>query len=110
LSLFYTLKNLYNRHFKDNKSINTKKASTKVDCAKILSFSVVGEKENLKAVSEIISKSTYLYPRMHSSINMFIDDVMNQAKENKSSKVTKIVTQVIKVILDGHLFKPEFYM
>lgn len=95
LALYFCLKPLFDKRRKET----SKKTLQQVSFDFFEDFS-----ENLQNFSKIIGKSTYLLPRLHSSVPLLV----NAAFESADSLTS--VTEIIRLLLDGYLFNEQVYL
>ena len=72
----------------------------------LMSYKLLSDKKNLKQICGLIKKQTYLYPRLHSSIPLLINELQS---EEKFQDKLKLFQQFVKIVLDDFLFNEESY-
>lgn len=98
LSLFLRLKEAYMKAVDDGMS---KGEYYDVFCYKILS-----DKRNLKSISLLIAKTTYLFPRIHSFVPLLLNEVSFEAK---TADKMKLLSQLAQALLNDYMFNDEVY-
>lgn len=73
----------------------------------IFAYKILTDRKNIKMIQALVSKQTYLYPRMHSCIGLLMNEITSG--ESKSSERARLTQQVIQSLLDEHLFNEEVY-
>ncbi|CDW85691.1 dna polymerase v-like [Stylonychia lemnae] len=74
--------------------------------ADVFNYKILTEKKNLKTISQLIQKQTYLFPRLHTSLQLLLNEIN---LESKVSDKTKITQQVIISILEESNFNEDVY-
>ena len=73
----------------------------------IFAYRILTDKKNLKMIQALVTKQTYLYPRLHSSLHLLMNEI-TQA-EVKSAERARLTQQLVMSLLDEHLFNEEVY-
>ena len=99
LSLFLTLRQIFTSpQFKDQ--------STKV--AKVLGMDVLADDNDLVRLKNIVGKSVYLYPRLHSSLPLLIKEIY--LKNASSAKLRlQLIKKLAKSLLEDYFFSEQVY-
>ena len=58
-------------------------------------------------IQVLVTKQTYLYPRLHSSLHLLMNEVTSG--EVKAQERARLTQQLIQTMLDEHLFNEEVY-
>ncbi len=98
LSLFLRLKEAYLKAVEDGMS--------KGEYYDVFTYKILSDKRNIKQISLLISKTTYLFPRIHSFIPLLLNEVSFEAK---TADKVKLLTQLSTSLLDGYMFNDEIY-
>lgn len=97
LSLYLRLKEVYHAYYSGQS-----KEFEEVFAYKVLS----SDKQNLKLIQGLISRQTYLYPRLHSCIGLLMSEI---SREEKVTDRARLAQQFLTTILTDHLFNEETY-
>lgn len=96
LSLFLRLKEFYLQNF----------AGQSKEYESLFSYKILADKKNLKLIQGLVQKTTYLYPRLHSSLPLLLNEISNEQKPQDRMKLIQTFTQSL---LDDHLLNEESY-
>ena len=72
----------------------------------VFAYKLLSEKKNLKQIASLLLRQTYLYPRLHSSVPLLLNEV---TQEPKVGDRVRLVQQVMRQLGDEHLFSEEVY-
>jgi hypothetical protein len=73
----------------------------------IFAYKLLTDKKNLKLIQGLITKQTYLYPRLHSCLPLLMNEIAQS--EGKAAEKARVTQLVIQSLLDEHLFNEEVY-
>ena len=96
LSLYLRMKEVYHSSY----------SGLSKEYEEIFAYKVLADKKNLKLIQNLISRQTFLYPRIHSSLPLLLNEIAN---EPKSSDQIKISQSFFKSIIEAHLFNDDVY-
>lgn len=65
LSLFLRLKEVYYSNY----------SGMSKEYEEIFGYKVLADKKNIKLIAKLVSKQTYLYPRLHSSVSLLMNEI-----------------------------------
>ncbi len=98
LALFLRLKESYRTGY----------AGLSKEYENLFNYNLLSDKKNLKLLQALVSRQTYLYPRLHSSLSLLLEDISN-SEETKTSDKAKLTQTLAKSLLDDHLFNEDVY-
>jgi hypothetical protein len=96
LALFLRLKEVYYQSY----------AGLSKEYEDIFAYKILADKKNMRPIRQIISKQTYLYPRLHSCLHLLMNEI--NLYESKAQDKANVTRQFIQSILDEH-FDEEVY-
>lgn len=65
LALYLRLKGIYNEHY----------AGLSKEYEEVFAYKVLADKKSLRAITGLITRQTYLYPRLHSSLSLLLREI-----------------------------------
>eukprot|EP00347_Sterkiella_histriomuscorum_P004007 403362109 len=98
LGLFLRLKEAYQAGQADGMS--------KGEYSEVFNYKILADKKNLKQVCYLVQRQTYLYPRLHSSLPLLLNEI---SSESKTADKAKLMQQLINSVIVEFLFNDEVF-
>lgn len=98
LALFLRLKEVYRSGY----------SGLSKEYESLFNYNLLSDKKNLKLLQGLVSRQTYLYPRLHSCLPLILNDI-SKAEETKAADKARLTQTFLKSLLDEHLFNEDVY-
>jgi hypothetical protein len=76
---------------------------------KNLQYSILSEPENMRLLKKIVVKSTYIHPRLHSSLPLLIREIYHPSLGLSQKQRVKVVKQISEEIFEECFFNETVY-
>ena len=98
LSLFLSLRHVY---------LSAKYRDQSTKAAKHLTLDIFADEEDLLKLKHIVGKSVYIYPRLHTSLPLLIDEIYLRPSTTKQR--LNLIKKLVKILFENYFFNDDIY-
>ena len=72
-----------------------------------MTLDILGNEEDLQKLKQIVGKSVYIYPRLHTSLPLLINEIYLRPSSSKLR--LKLIKQLTKILFEDYFFNDDVY-